>query len=114
MPMTVEARQRIERRIARRTIKEAIAAGYKLGVHNGEELVIRDSTNVPKILAEMFTTDEEHLFFYNAEGKRVGWVFFVYGNDGWDVICDYTTNLEDVMERVQVLSDKLCERYFNR
>ena len=27
--------------------------------------------------------------------ERLGWVKLVYGNDGWDVICDYTVPLEE-------------------
>ncbi len=38
---------------------------------------------------------------------QIGWVRFIYGNDGWDVISDYTTNLEPVMKLVQPLIDRL-------
>jgi hypothetical protein len=108
--MTLETRIRIERQIARRTIKEALALGYTLGVYDGEETTLEYSADASKVLAAMLTTDDDHLLFYR-NGVRIGWVRFVYGNDGYDVICDYTTNLEEVMEKVNVLTDKLEERY---
>ena len=30
----------------------------------------------------------------------------VYGNDGWDVVNDYTVNLESVMKRANLIADK--------
>ena len=38
----------------------------------------------------------------------LGWVWFVYGNDGYDVISDYTANekIEALMVNVNKLADK--------
>jgi hypothetical protein len=49
--------------------------------------------------------DDEHLGVFQAADatgvERVcrpfAWVRFVYGNDGYDVISDYTTSLEAVL-----------------
>ena len=59
----------------------------------------------------MFTTDEDKLLFYKQEdigtvNALYGWVFFVYGNDGYDVVNDYTINLESVMKEANELADK--------
>lgn len=89
-----------ERKVARRTIRALRAAGYTLGVHNGEELVLHHAADERKILAEMFTVDEEHLIAYGPDGKRAGSVFFVYGNAGYEVINDYSLSLDAVMEPV--------------
>jgi hypothetical protein len=35
-----------------------------------------------------------------------GWVLFIYGNDGWDVISDYTCNLEPIMGPANELSEQ--------
>lgn len=105
---TVLKRQAIERRIARRVIRDAVAGGYTLDVFDGEETVLRNSTKEREILKAMFSVDEERLIF-RKDGARVGWVFFVYGNSGWDVICDYTDKpeVEEILKGANELADKL-------
>ncbi|OYW73583.1 MAG: hypothetical protein B7Z37_20955 [Verrucomicrobia bacterium 12-59-8] len=109
--MNVKTRQRIEKQIARLFLRTALAAGYAVSLDNGgEDFEFENSTNLKYIIGKMFATDEERLYL-SKNGKRVGWVLLVYGNDGYDVICDYTTNLEHLMPEVEKLSDKLCEQY---
>jgi hypothetical protein len=99
-------RQEVERKIASALIQEALDAGYHISVNNGgDKDEIQPSTKKDVILNAMFATDEEHLLFYNEEGKKVGWVWFVYGNDGYDVISDYTTNLEHIMTEANKISE---------
>jgi hypothetical protein len=87
----VADRQKIERSIVTRVIRDFLAAGHTLGVYDGEEVTIHHSADFDAVYAAMFTTDEDYLFIYNAHLKsRIGWVRFVYGNDGPDVICDYS------------------------
>jgi hypothetical protein len=102
--MSVKMRQRVERNIARRLILDGLAAGYTIKVHNGEELLMPFNQVAKQILSLMFSVDEEHLLFYKDD-KKIGWVLFVYGNDGWDVISDYSTNLEDIMAGARKVSD---------
>jgi len=91
----------------KRVIADALTAGYTLDVHDGEEVTIKDSTDAAAIFSAMRTTDEDFLRF-NRGGKSAGWVFFVYGNEGWDVVNDYTTNLESVMEGANALASELA------
>jgi hypothetical protein len=93
--MSVKMRQEVERKIATAFIKSALEAGYMVSVDNGDSETHRMS-DVSSILKEMFLTDDEHLYL-SKDGKGAGWVHLVYGNDGWDVISDYTTNLESLM-----------------
>lgn len=96
----------MERTIVRRVIRDALNAGYALGVHNGgDSMEIENEKKFGRVVGEMFATDVERLYFYK-EGKAIGWVLFVYGNDGWDVICDYTVNLEDVLAGASAVADK--------
>jgi hypothetical protein len=105
-------RMRIERRIVKATIKEALAAGYEVTVCDGEEFPLQRSTDAAAILKAMFSTDEDGLWLYKPGAeKRDGLVYFVYGNDGWDVINDYTVTLEGMLKPVQVLCDQLEARY---
>jgi hypothetical protein len=118
----VAKRQMIEKRIARRFILDAIHAGYWLNVYNGGDTneLPKPSNKAKEVLAAMFATDEETLLVYRKatvenEGRtpkpgliRFGWVHLVYGNDGYDVIGDYTCNLDDLglMKGANELSDK--------
>ncbi|EGJ6041353.1 hypothetical protein OR449_002329 [Salmonella enterica subsp. enterica serovar Montevideo] len=110
--MNVETRQRIERRIAQAAAKGLIAAGYKVAVFDGEEVALQATDNVRAVVGAMFSTDEDYLFVHPADGgERIGWVRFIYGNDGWDVINDYTTNLEDCLQAANELADELERRH---
>lgn len=109
MTMTIEKRQAIERRIVRKLVADALKAGYALSVNDGgEELAITDSRDAKAVLAALMNTDEDYLILRQGEDK--GWVRLVYGNDGWDVICDCTLNLEDVLAGVEALADQIEER----
>lgn len=101
----VKLRQELERKIARAVITQAINLGYSIDVDDGEEITLRHSQDVKAILKAMFTTDEDWLIL--RRGKESGWVRFVYGNGGYDVVNDYTVNLEPVMGP----ADKIAERY---
>lgn len=113
--MSVKMRQRVEREIASRLIKDAIAAGYSINVYNGGEMkengsdmeLPKPSVKAKEILGAMFATDDEKLYLFKP-GKKdwFGWVYFIYGNGGYDVISDYTTNLEHIMGGANKVSDK--------
>lgn len=101
--MSVKMRQEVERKIATAVITDALKVGYIISVDNGEEET-QPTSNPNSILKAMFTTDEDTLHLWKA-GKRFGWVVFIYGNDGWDVISDYSTNLEPIMKNASKISE---------
>jgi hypothetical protein len=94
--MTVKQRQDVERRIARAFLEVAHSKGYTFKIDNGgdDDEMIR-TEGVEPTLSVMFATDEDRVYILK-HGREVGWVYFVYGNDGYDVVCDYTTNLDDL------------------
>lgn len=104
-----EQRHEIEVKIAKKTIAAFLEAGYSLGVFDGEEVALRRCTDAGKVFEAMFSTDDDHLLVYESgeKGKKIGWVRFVYGNDGYDVINDYTTNLENQMQNVNDYAESL-------
>ncbi len=116
--MSVYHRRQLERRIARRAIKELIEAGFWVAVNDGEE-THPYSQDAAVILGQMFSVDDEMLFVANSrifdDGLRVfdhfGWVRFVYGNDGWDVINDYSVSLEPHLTKTTALADRLEEQH---
>ncbi len=105
LPFAVRVRQHVEKRIARQCIADMLAAGYTITVFNSEEETITKSVDAKAILAAMFTTDDDVLYMYRG-GQVGGWVKFVYGNDGWDVISDYSTRLDSLMGNCEKLARK--------
>ena len=108
-----------ERDIARKTIAALLAAGYSLSVNDGGETVLRQSKDEGAIFAAMFSTDEDFLFVHAADAPAkqrtrdsIGWVKFVYGDDGWDVLSDYTVNLEAALAPANAAADE-WEKKFN-
>lgn len=96
-----ETRMAIERKIVRRVVTDLIAAKYSLDLDDGgDELALRRSLDVEEVCAAMHTVDEERLIARGADGKTRGMVYFVYGNDGWDAINDYSTSLDSIMEPI--------------
>lgn len=91
---SIKLRQNVERDIAKAVVSQLLTAGFALSLDNGgDEYEIAHVTEADKVLKKMFATDCEHLYA-EKDGKIYGWVFFVYGNDGWDVINDYSVKLE--------------------
>lgn len=77
-------------------------------IDNGDDTTKRLADR-DAILREMFATDDERLLLYR-KGRAGGWVSLVYGNDGFDVISDYTTNLEGVLKPANELADRMEEK----
>ena len=117
--MNIQERQRIEQRIARAAIAGLLAAGYFVSVYDGEEMALRRSRDAKAIFSAMGATDEETLIAYRPlpttddapRWERVGSVLFVYGNDGWDVIADHATSLENDLQAANELADELERRH---
>jgi hypothetical protein len=100
-------RQIIEVQIAAAFIAAAIKAGYLIDVNDGEETVLFNSTSISDILGKMFTTDEDVLWLHRKGHVGCGWSKLIYGNGGWDVISDYSTDLEPLMGgKVKRLQDE--------
>ncbi|KGX18782.1 hypothetical protein [Burkholderia pseudomallei] len=108
--MNVEQRIEIEKQIVEKIVVDAVAAGFKLSVFDGEETAISKSTDKDKILAQLFACEVEYLRFWKFD-VIVGTVTLVYGNDGWDVISDHHVCLEDVLKGATELANQLEERH---
>jgi len=99
----------LEKSIVRRIVKDALAKGYVVSLNDGEEWTVRQSSNYTEINKALFSVDEETLRFRDAKhGIAVGAVFLVYGNDGFDVICDYSANdlMEDLLTGANAIAEK--------
>lgn len=83
---------------------------FFITVNDGEEDVLLDSRDINAIFKAMMTTDEDYLLVSReTKSTRYGWVRFIYGNSGWDVINDYTTNLEETLKLTNKLIEEMSE-----
>ena len=105
--MNIETRQMIERGIAKRVVRAAIEAGYTVSLHDGGEYTVKRSRKISEVVRAMFTVDEESLEIRNVEGGLIGTAWFVYGNDGFDALFDYTAT--ETMERLLSDANKYAE-----
>lgn len=122
--MSMQTRQKMERKIVGQLVDDILKASYRVGVslERGYDIdeMLMGSTNKAKIMAEAFAGDECHLFVQPTEGPLVqdeqviskGWFYLVFGNDGYDVISDYTVNFEKLAKGANKLADKLEEAFY--
>jgi len=108
MTMTVQQRQEIERRIIQRIVRDALDGGFQITVDDGGEAPsVRRSTDEAAVIAAVMLTDQDFLYVNKPGEPLQGWVRLVYGNDGWDVVNDYTTNLEPLLAGATAEADHL-------
>lgn len=95
MTGSVKMRQHVERLIVTAVIDALLAQGFEIAINNGgDELELLYTNDRKQLLAHIMLTDDEYLQVRSDKGAKMGWVRAVYGNDGWDVINDYCTDLE--------------------
>jgi hypothetical protein len=109
--MNVEQRQQIEREIVQCAVTDLIACGYAITVGDGESYPIKRSRDVLAVMRELFATDEEVLYVVRGNGSVMGHVLLVYGNDGYDVIADYTMSLEADLAGANALAERISEQH---
>jgi hypothetical protein len=110
MTIDNETRRELEFTIARQVILDLLAEGYSISLHDGLDIVVSGSTVCTDILNAMFSVDEETLIVYTPLGNH-RLVKFVYGNDGYDVVCAYSVLLEKTLKNSSKLADELEKQY---
>lgn len=118
----------MERKIILAIVEDALDEGCAVAYHDGEDYAafsqltgahesdgeesaaIREN-EIERIMREVHSTETAMLVF-KKEGKNLGSVLLVYGNDGHDVISDHTdnpaTNL--LLKRANKIARKLSEK----
>lgn len=98
----------VEQQIAGQLLRDALAAGYAISVHDGEEIAIRRSRDAAAIKEAMATTDEDVLVLFR-DGQRIGSIWLVYGN-GSDLIADHTATpaITEIVAGANVVADRLA------
>ncbi|AUR86158.1 SRCR domain protein [Vibrio phage 1.083.O._10N.286.52.B9] len=101
--------ENVEDEIIKLAIIGLLDDGYFISVFDGEDTTVEDCRNIDLITQALKTTDEDFLNCRNSLNS--GWVRLVYGNSEWEVICDYTTNLDDQLSVANELANMACEYY---
>ena len=79
----------IEQDIMNGIARAAIARGYVISVHDGDDYVLNRSQSVPAILFHAGATDVTTFLIRNQHGENLGSILFIHGN-GVEVVADCT------------------------
>ena len=95
----------IEARIVASCVYELLEHGFLLSVDNGgDDYEINRSSDGEAVFAKLMKQPEERLMAIKND-NIFGWIHFVYGNSGYDVICDMTVSLESYTVKTQALCE---------
>jgi sorbitol-specific phosphotransferase system component IIA len=83
-----------ERFVVAGIVNRALDKGYLLTVNDGEDFPVMHSDDAEEVMAELGHCEEEWLYVENADRKKIGTIFLVYGNDPDEVVCDCTDKPE--------------------
>lgn len=126
--MSDQANQFVEYLVIGGIIDDLLGAGFSISVNNGEEAVIKRSTDRAAILAVMHETDDEYIICHGMphnppdgftlhEGELfevgrktdiAGWVRLIYGNEAAYVLNDHSTALSTWLDA----NDSNYQRWF--
>jgi hypothetical protein len=101
--MNIENRIKLEKRIVRKLVRALLADGYDIAVDNGgDEYEVGFTDKFTEVINGLFACDEEFLVVQKVKAgeTRRSMVHLIYGNDGWDVICDYSCSLESIVDPI--------------
>lgn len=107
--LALTIRLKMERAIVKQVIASLIDAEYEVQAFydlSGDDVASPVTSDKDIAINNMFETNEASLQVF-SKGINIGWVQFVYGNDGYDVIHDYTTNLDTALQAALDICDKL-------
>lgn len=83
-----------ERFVVKQIVGRALDKGYLLSVFDGEECYVEHCDDLEAVMAGLGHCDEEWLGVENADRKRIGSIYLVYGNDPDEVVADCTDKPE--------------------
>ena len=104
----LQNRINVEKAITTVLVTDLLRVGYSLSVYDGGETTVRQSLVAKEVLDALMTTDEDTITVFK-DGAFQGAVQLIYGNDGYDVIADYSVSLEADLAHVSDFSENLAE-----
>lgn len=111
------ARITLERAVVRKLSTDLLAAGLTLRVWDGEDWAGGRTADIDNVMNQIMATDEEKIYVYHSDdrGKAtcIGSIFLVYGNEGYEVINDYSTCLDPHLKATNDWANEVCEEMVN-
>lgn len=105
---SVRKRGLIEMAIVRHLLTELVAGGFIFTVDDGEDEPVKCSVEIEEGMEAIFAVEDAAIYARKAgESEDFGYVRLVMGNDGWDVISDYTLNLEVHIAKTNAYAEAL-------
>lgn len=106
----VKLRILMERAIIRALVTELLKVGANIRIDNGEYTI--ECTTLAETMSEIQATDEETLRV-EIDGRK-GVYDLAYGNDGYDVICDWSLWLEglEFSNKISELQDGFADEVY--
>jgi hypothetical protein len=110
--MNDRMRQRIQRRIILRIVSDALAGGYSISVQADGDTLVSCSTDRLAIMSTASRYSPDSLLIHSADDEAdPGRVEFDYANEPWDVINDFSCNIEDAVRGAKAAARTLEEIY---
>lgn len=113
----IQQRIVIERAIVRKACEDLLAAGFKLRVDDGGDWACERTDSLATVMSSIMSTDEDNVHVFGTVSlpggvsttRHLGWVQFVYGNTGWDVITDNTLSIDEHLAGATKLAEEISE-----
>jgi hypothetical protein len=80
--------------VVKQIVGRALDKCYLLTAYDGEEYPIKNSDDLEAVMDSLGHCEDEWLIVSNADGKRIGAIYLVYGNDPDEVVADCTDKPE--------------------
>lgn len=106
----LQNRIKAEKSITKALISEIVKAGYSVQLWDTEEM--HKGLTAKQALDLAMDLDECNIYAYKIINgvKSVKAMFYmVYGNDGFDCICDHSVN--DVADQIMTVINPICDKW---
>jgi hypothetical protein len=101
----MNTRQATEQRIAGLVLQAMVESGRTIHLSLWSDGSNVEQVSVEKALEHLASVDDEVVRF-RLDGKPAGAVQFVFGNDGWDCLADYSSSLEALLAPALAEADR--------
>ena len=106
--------RKIEEQVTRKLLSTANDAGWPcVGYDYGDGF--EGDSDYESIVSMCLNLDDVHLVFESPDKSKRSWARLVYGNDGWDLICDSSCTPgfeQSVMEKMNEYCENIDQHLF--